>query len=98
MIIMTELATAITADEFKALDEKGKIAILAAEKQAELDRVALDELRGKFYQAMQKELAAFDEGARERIGTFTSGISEERTLIEMKWKAAESKGAWEMPV
>jgi len=94
---MADLTTAITAKEFSELDEKGKIAILAKEKQAELDAKELDVKKTEFYQARNDELASFDTTAQTRIGTFQSGISEERTVIELKWKDAEGLGAWVIP-
>jgi hypothetical protein len=86
----------LTAKEFSELDEKGKIAFLAAEKK-ELDAIELEKKKTVFYAAMRAEMEEFDADAQVRIGTFHSGISGERTVIELKWKTAEETGTFELP-
>jgi hypothetical protein len=89
--------TSKEAVDYNNLADEEKIQIIIAEKQAALDECALQEIKSSFYVARDNELAVFDADARERAGKFASTLSEERTVIELKWRDAEETGTYELP-
>jgi hypothetical protein len=87
----------LTKADFVAMAEADKVKVLIAEKEAILEQQDMEKAKGAFFTAMKAELAAFDADAKVRLGNFESQLSQERTVIEIKWKDAEALGTYAIP-
>jgi len=92
------VVAALTKDEFIAMTDADKTKVLIAEKEAQLAEADLEKSKQAFFVAKKAELDAFDADAFIRIGNLQSQISQERTVIENKYKAAENAGTFVIPV
>jgi hypothetical protein len=95
--LATKSAVNMTKDEFIALADADKIKVLIAEKEAVLEWQDSEKLKLAFFVARDAALKAFDEDAKVRLNNFQSQLSQERTVVEIKWKDAEALGTYAIP-
>lgn len=91
-------AVELTKADFVAMTDEDKVKVLIAEKEAELEAKDIEALKSIFYETQRQTLEAFDADAKQRLGTFESQLSQERTVIEKKFKDAVETGTWEIPL
>lgn len=90
-------AVELTKADFVAMAEEDKVKVLIAEKEAILEQQDKEKAKSAFFIARDAELKAFDEDAKVRLGNFQSQLSQERTVIELKWRDAEALGTYAIP-
>jgi 4'-phosphopantetheinyl transferase EntD len=89
------MADVKTIDDWKALSQNEKIALILSEKEATFKAQDDEQKKAIFLAAKSVALKAFDEDAASQISDLTVQLSKDRTALEQKW--AET-GDWSLPV